>query len=159
MFTYISIYSLLTIGLAFSLKKSPLKTKKSMMVAFKVFKKTAPSLLAIVLLIGLIIGFLPPETISTYVGEEAGWSAPLIAGLFGAVTLIPAIIAFPLAGSLLRSGASVMTISMFVTSLVMIGTVTAPVEIKTLGKSFTLLRNGLAIAMAILIALIMGVVL
>ncbi|MDY0290564.1 MAG: permease, partial [Sphaerochaeta sp.] len=66
---------------------------------------------------------------------------------------------FPLAGSLLRSGATVMTISAFITTLVMVGVVTAPMEMKILGKNFTLLRNGLGVVAALVIALLMGVIL
>jgi len=64
-----------------------------------------------------------------------------------------------LAGSLLRSGATIMTISAFITTLVMVGVVTAPMEIKSLGKRFTLLRNGLSFIGALVIAAIMGVIL
>lgn len=66
-------------------------------------------------------------------------------------------IAFPLAGTLLRSGATAMTISAFITTLVMVGVVTAPMEIKALGKKFTMLRNGLGFVAALAIAGIMGV--
>jgi uncharacterized membrane protein YraQ (UPF0718 family) len=69
------------------------------------------------------------------------------------------LVAFPLAGSLLRSGATIMTISAFITTLVMVGVVTAPMEIKALGKKFTLLRNGLGFIAALMIAGIMGVLL
>jgi uncharacterized membrane protein YraQ (UPF0718 family) len=72
---------------------------------------------------------------------------------------MPSLIAFPLAGSLLRSGATIMTIAAFVTTLVMVGLVTAPMEIKTLGRKFTLLRNGLGFISALVIAVIMGVIL
>lgn len=73
--------------------------------------------------------------------------------------MIPSLIAFPLAGSLLRSGATVMTASAFITTLVMVGMVTAPMEAKTLGLRFTLLRNGFGFLAALMIAVIMGVVL
>ncbi len=102
---------------------------------------------------------LPPETIQKLLGEEAGFAATLIASVIGAITLIPSLIAFPLAGSLLRSGATVMTISAFITTLVMVGVVTAPMEMKTLGRKFTLLRNGLGFLSALVIAGIMGVLL
>jgi len=52
-----------------------------------------------------------------------------------------------------------MTISVFVTTLVMVGVVTAPMEIKELGKKFTLLRNGFGFIAALVIAVIMGVML
>jgi len=72
---------------------------------------------------------------------------------------VAGLVAFPLAGSLLRSGATVMTISAFITTLVMVGVVTAPMEIKALGKEFTLLRNGLGFIAALVIAGIMGALL
>jgi uncharacterized membrane protein YraQ (UPF0718 family) len=73
--------------------------------------------------------------------------------------LIPALISFPLAASLLRSGATVTTIAAFITTLVMVGFVTAPMEVKALGRKFTLLRNGLSFVAALIIAGLMGVIL
>ncbi|NBK21139.1 MAG: permease [Spirochaetia bacterium] len=142
-----------------SFVKSREKTLKAFKIAGKAFVKTAPSLLTVLGIVGLTLGILTPEIIAKAVGAEAGVMATLIASVLGAITLIPSLVAFPLAGSLLRSGATVMTISAFVTSLVMVGIVTAPMEIKELGKKFTLLRNGLGFLAALLIAVVMGVVL
>lgn len=155
----ITIYTLLGIGLVASLIKSKEKTKKAFKVAGKALLKSAPSLLTVLGIVGLTLGILTPETISKLVGSEAGFTATILASIIGAITLIPSLIAFPLAGSLLRSGATVMTISAFVTTLVMVGVVTAPMEIKELGKKFTLLRNGLGFIAALVIAGIMGVLL
>ncbi|NCA99061.1 MAG: permease [Clostridia bacterium] len=159
MATVLTIYSLLGLGLIASLLKSKAKTAAAFKIAGKALVKTAPSLLTVLGIVGLTLGLLTPETITRLVGAEAGWLATLFAAVIGAITLIPSIVAFPLAGSLLRSGATVMTISAFVTTLVMVGVVTAPMEIKTLGKKFTLLRNGLGFLAALLIAGIMGVLL
>jgi len=159
MTTYIIIYGLVGAGLIASIIKSKERTKKAFKVAFKAFMKTLPSLLAILGIVGLILGVLPPETIKQIVGTEAGFTATIIAAVLGAITLIPSLIAFPLAGSLLRSGATVMTISAFVTTLVMVGFVTAPMEIKILGKKFTVLRNVLGFIAALIIAFIMGIIL
>ncbi len=159
MVTIITIYSLVAAGLIASFVKSREKTLKACKIAGKAFVKTAPSLLTVLGIVGLTLGILTPEIIAKMVGAEAGVMATLIASVLGAITLIPSLIAFPLAGSLLRSGATVMTISAFVTSLVMVGIVTAPMEIKELGKKFTLLRNGLGFLAALLIAMVMGVVL
>ncbi|MCK5758899.1 MAG: permease [Clostridiales bacterium] len=142
-----------------SLIKSKEKTKKAFRVAGKALLKMTPSLLAIIGLVGLTLGVLTPETISKLVGSEAGFAATAVAAVIGSITLIPSLIAFPLAGSLLRSGATIMTMSVFITTLVMVGVVTAPMEIKELGTKFTLLRNGLGLAAAFAIAGIMGVVL
>ncbi|MFP4363677.1 MAG: permease [Spirochaetia bacterium] len=159
MTTIITIYSFLGVCLIASIIKSREKTKKACKVAGKAFLKTAPSLLAILGIVGLTLGILTPETIENWVGAEAGFTATIIAAVVGAVTLIPSLVAFPLAGSLLRSGATVMTISAFITTLVMVGIVTAPMEIKILGKKFTLLRNGLGFLGALIIAGVMGLVL
>ena len=157
--TLIIIYGILIIGLAVSFFKSKEKTKKAFKIAKKSFMKTAPSLLAVLGIVGLTLGVLTPETISRLIGADAGFMATIMAALIGAITLIPSLIAFPLAGSLLRAGASVMTISVFITTLVMVGIVTMPMEIKMLGKKFTLLRNGLGFIAALLIAAVMGVIL
>ncbi len=159
MATIIVIYGLLAVCLIASLIKSKEKTKKAFRVAGKALLKMTPSLLAIIGLVGLTLGVLTPETISKLVGSEAGFAATAVAAVIGSITLIPSLIAFPLAGSLLRSGATIMTMSVFITTLVMVGVVTAPMEIKELGTKFTLLRNGLGLAAAFAIAGIMGVVL
>lgn len=159
MVTIITIYSLLAVGLIVSFIKSKEKTMKAFKIAGMAFSKTAPSMLIVLGIVGLTLGILTPETISRLVGAEAGIMATLIASVLGAITLIPSLVAFPLAGSLLRAGATVMTISAFVTSLVMVGIVTAPMEMKELGKKFTLLRNGLGLLAALLIASIMGMML
>jgi len=83
----------------------------------------------------------------------------LIAAVLGSVLFIPAIIAFPLAKSLLDMGAGIMAMAAFITTLTMIGFVFLPVEIKELGTRFALLRNGLSFVTALLIAVIMGLVL
>lgn len=159
MVTIIIIYSLLAVCLIASLIKSKEKSKKAFKVAGKALLKAAPSILVVLGIVGLILGTLTPETISSLVGAKAGFLATIVAALLGAVALIPSLIAFPLAGSLLRAGATVMTISAFITTLVMVGIVTAPLEIKILGKKFTLLRNGLGFLAALIIAGLMGMIL
>lgn len=159
MVAIISIYGFLGICLIASVFKSKEKTIKAFRIAGKALLKTAPSLLSVLGIVGLTLGILSPETISEWVGADSKLGAPVIAAVLGAITLIPSLVAFPLAGSLLRSGAAVITISTFVTTLVMVGIVTSPMEIKALGKKFTLLRNGLGFIAALIIASVMGMIL
>ncbi|MFP4655583.1 MAG: permease [Methanohalobium sp.] len=98
--------------------------------------------LIIILLVGLLLGFIPPEQISRFVGEQSGLGGVLLVGIAGAVMHIPAILSFPLVASFLESGASVTAVAVFITTLTMIGTVTLPLEIKELGKEIAFLRNG-----------------
>lgn len=158
MLTTIVIYYLLAVALIVSLIKSREKTLMAVKVALRVLKNSAISLIVILALVGLTLGVLSPQTISKILGKEAGIWGTLLATLIGAVTLIPSLIAFPLAGSLYRSGSTVATIAAFITSLTLVGLVTAPMEIKYLGKRFTLLRNLLSLFVALLLALIMGVI-
>jgi uncharacterized membrane protein YraQ (UPF0718 family) len=135
------------------------KTKKSLVIAAKSFVKILPIVFSIIILIGLLLGFVPPEKISKFIGEQAGFVGVVAVAILGAIMHIPALISFPLAASLLKSGASITSVAAFITTLTMIGVVTLHLEIKVLGKKFALLRNGLAFIFAIIIALIMGALL
>ena len=135
------------------------KAMQAVKVAVKSFVGIFPSMLAIVGLIGLLLGVVPPQVISRYLGRGAGWWATVTAALIGAVMYIPSLVGFPLAASLLRAGASIATIAAFLTALVMVGTVTLPLEIRHLGKKMALGRNLLSLFFAFVIAIVMGMVL
>ena len=64
--------------------------------------------------------------------------------------------AFPTAALLLESGAGYMQIGAFVSSLMMVGVVTIPVEIKYFGKGFTFARNILAFLFSFVVAFVIG---
>ena len=135
------------------------KAGQAAKVAVRSFIGVFPSMLAIVGLIGLLLGVVPPEVISRYLGQGAGWWATVTAALIGALMYIPSLVGFPLAASLLRAGASIATIAAFLTALVMVGTVTLPLEIKHLGRKMALGRNLLSLLFAFAIALVIGLVL
>lgn len=154
------IINLLALGcLVFALVKDIGKTKQSIGVAVKSFIRILPTVFIIIVIIGLLLAFIPPDQISRFIGEQAGFGGLLAIAVLGAVLYIPAIISFPLAASLLQSGAGVASVAAFITTLTMIGVVTLPLEIKELGKKMAFLRNGLSFIIAIAIALIMGVIL
>lgn len=157
--TAIAIDAFVAACLVFSVAKNREKTKLALRIAWNATKRMAPSALAIILVIGLIVGFIPPKWIASAIGSDRGIVGVLIAAFLGAVLFIPALIAFPLAKSLLAMGAGTMAIAAFITTLTMIGFIFLPLEIKELGKRFALLRNGLSFAVAIIIALLMGLIL
>jgi len=117
-----------------------------------------PVVLIIILFIGLLLGLASPETISKFIGEQSGWGGFLLIAILGATAHIPSLLAFPIAASLIDSGAAITSVTVFITTLTMIGIVTLPLEIQLMGKKFAILRNGLSFIIAILIALIMGVI-
>jgi len=145
--------------LIFSFIKDRKKTKQSLLGAVKSFIRILPIVFIIIIFIGLLLGFVPHTQISRIAGEQAGFWGVFLIALVGAIIHIPSLIAFPLADSLLKGGASVTVAAVFITTLTMIGTVTLPLEIKELGKKVALLRNGISFIIAIIIALIMGVIL
>ncbi|MBN1861518.1 MAG: permease [Candidatus Thermoplasmatota archaeon] len=157
--TALVINSIAIVGLLIALFKNKEKAIKSLKMAGKTFIKMLPMVFIIIIFIGLLLGFVPPEQISRFVGEQSGIGGVLLVGVVGALMHIPALLSFPLAASMLESGASVTAVAAFITTLTMIGMITLPLEIKILGKKMALLRNGLSFAIAILIAVIMGVIL
>ena len=115
-------------------------------------------LIIIILLIGLLFGFVSEEGLQQFIGDQSGPLGVLLVAVTGAVLHIPALLAFPLSASLLAKGASITVIATFITSLTMIGVVTLPLEIKELGGRFTALRNGTSFVAALTISVLMGIV-
>lgn len=147
------------VGLAFAFVKDKRKAQQSLLVAIKSLVRIIPMVLVIIIFIGLLLGFVPPEMISKIIGTHSGFTGVIVVALLGAILHIPALISFPLAASLIRSGASVTAVAAFITTLTMIGMVTLPLEIKELGKTMALLRNGISFIIALVIAIIMGLIL
>lgn len=145
--------------LVFSFVKSREKTVKALKMALKMGKGMALSILSIVFAIGLILTLLPPAEIASFVGKQPIFLATLAFALLGTITLIPAFIAFPLIGTLVGAGVSIVPSVAFLTTLTMVGVVTFPLEKKQFGMKFTLVRNGLSFIFALFVALVMGVVL
>ena len=157
--TAIVINAIAIVSFLIAFLKDREKAKKSLRIAGKSFIRMLPMVFIIIIIIGLLLGFVPPEQISKFIGEQSGREGVILIGVVGAFMHIPALLSFPLAASLLESGASVTAVAAFITTLTMIGMVTLPLEIKELGKKMALLRNGLSFLIAIIIALIMGAIL
>ena len=157
--TAIVINAIAIIGLLIAFTRDRKKAMKSLKIAGKSFIKMLPMVFIIIIIIGLLLGFVPPDQISRFVGEQSGFGGMLLVGAVGALMHIPALLSFPLAASLIEDGASVGAVAAFITTLTMIGTITLPLEIKELGKKMAVLRNGISFVIAIIIALIMGAIL
>lgn len=158
MFTYI-LYALAIVGLAISFFKDRQKTKMALKKAWKAFENILPQLLTIFLIIAFALAIFPPETIRKLLGSESGFLGILAAALIGSMTLMPGFVAFPLAAALLKSGAGYMQLAAFVSTLMMVGIITIPIEKKTFGLRATLTRNGAAFLYSLVVAVVMGVVL
>jgi uncharacterized membrane protein YraQ (UPF0718 family) len=157
--TALIINSIAIIALIIAFIKNKEKTITSLKIAGKTFIMLLPMIFIIIIIIGLLLGFVPPDQISRFIGEQSGFGGVLLVGIVGALMHIPALLSFPLAASMLSSGASVTSVVAFITTLTMIGMITLPLEIQILGKKMAFLRNGLSFIIALSIAFIMGLIL
>ena len=154
----IILYSLAIILLAASYLKDKSKTKKALKKAWKSFENILPELLVIMLLIGVLLAVVDHDLISSLLGESSGWFGVILASIIGAITLIPGFVAFPTAALLLKGGAGYMQIAAFVSTLMMVGIVTLPVEVKYFGKKISYTRNVLAFMFSFIVAIVVGMV-
>jgi uncharacterized membrane protein YraQ (UPF0718 family) len=138
--------------------KDPKRTKLAVKKAWMSLENILPQFIGIILLISVMLAFLTPAMISQVVGRNTGFWGMLLTSIIGAVTLVPAFIAFPLAKSLVALGAGIPQIAVLVSTLMMVGVVTMPMEIHYFGKRVTFTRNGLAYLASFLVAMVIGVV-
>jgi uncharacterized membrane protein YraQ (UPF0718 family) len=142
--------------LIYSFTKDKQKTIVALRKASKAFLGLLPDFAAILALVGVLLTFVSPQFVAKFVGAQTGFLGMLLSSLVGSVTLIPGFIAFPLVKSLLDRGAGIIQMAVFVSTLMMVGVVTAPLEIRFLGKKETILRNGLSYLYSFIVALIIG---
>lgn len=157
-FTYI-LYGMAITLLAMSFLKDKKKTLLSLKRAVKMFMSVLPQFAAILLLVGTLLTVLRPETIQSIIGAQSGFTGMIIASLVGAVALVPALIALPIAAELLNNGAGIAQIAVFISALTTVGVVTFPLEAKYLGKKVAFLRNMLSYLFSFGTAVLMGVIL
>ncbi|OFW53316.1 MAG: permease [Actinobacteria bacterium RBG_13_35_12] len=158
MYDYV-LYLLAGIFLVISFKRDKKKTKMALKKAWKSFENILPQFLTILAFSGMVLALLSPDVISRLLGQKAGWQGMIIASIIGSITLIPAFIAFPIAAMLLKNGAGFAQIAVFVSTLMMVGIVTLPLEIKCFGKKISIMRNMFAYLFSFMVALVIGVVL
>lgn len=155
----IGLWSVSLLLMVVAFVKSRPKTFAAMKKSKKIMSNMLGDFIAIIFMIGLILTLVPPETIRTFLGSSNTEVATVAAALAGSVTLIPGFLAFPLVGSLVDAGASIVPAVAFLTTLTMVGFITFPLESQEFGKKFALMRNALGFVFAIIIALAMGVIL
>jgi uncharacterized membrane protein YraQ (UPF0718 family) len=158
MYNY-ALYLLAVIFLMVSYKRDKKKTKMALKKAWKSFENILPQILTILSFLGMVLALLSPDVISHLLGQKAGWQGMIIASIIGSITLMPAFIAFPIAAMLLKNGAGLVQLAVFVSTLTMVGIVTLPLEMKYFGKKISIMRNTFAYLFSFMVALVIGVVL
>ena len=152
----IALYGITAILLLWSWRSDRKKSVAALKKGWKAFENLLPQFLPIILLIGLGLAVLEPSTISRILGEESGLTGMALAAVLGSIILMPGFIAFPLAASLLAAGAGYGQIAMLLTTLMMVGIVTLPLESSYFGKRLAIERNALAFVYAVISSFILG---
>ncbi len=120
------------------------------------FLNLLPSLLTVLILVSVFLYLVPEKMIVMLLGAKSGVMGIAIAAVAGSIALLPAFIAFPLAKILLVKGVSYTVVAIFITTLIMVGVLTLPVEFKYLGKKAAIMRNVLSFFGAIIVGLLIG---
>ena len=108
---------------------------------------------AVMVLMGLFSVWVPKETVVKYLGKTAGIKGIFLAIIFGALPTGPLYIAFPMAGALVRKGARVSNVIIFLSAWACIKIPQEMVELQFLGLKFMASR----LILTIIFVAIMGV--
>lgn len=152
------LYSVAGILLLISFIKDKSKTKKSIKIAWKSFGKLIPVVLAMMLFIGITLAVLDQSLITSLIGSESGVLGVMIALVIGSIVAIPSFVAFPLGGSLLKAGAGYMQVAALVSTIMAVGIVSLPIEIKYFNKDIAVKRIVLSFMICIVFTVVIGMV-
>ena len=149
-------YGLAAGGVLWSYSKDKQKTKQSLKKAWKAFDNILPAFAAILLLIGMIMAVVSPATVTAVLGADTGIVGMIAAAVIGSIALIPGFIIFPLAKTVLSMGAGMMQVAVFISTLMMVSVVTAPMEVQLLSRKVMFWRNGLSLVFSFAVAFVLG---
>lgn len=152
--TILLCLTILSIAMSFFFDKK--KTIDGLKRGLKMFFALLPSLLTILILVSFLLYFIPKELIINWLGKNSGIFGIFIAAIIGSISLFPGFIAYPLCNILLNNGASYSIIAIFITTLMMVGIITLPMETKYFGFNVAVLRNILSFIGAIIIGLLIS---
>jgi len=145
----VSAVALYGLSLAF-----PDKGERAMVASWEFFKEMAFVLPALMILMGLFAIWVDRRIVVKYLGKGSGTSGLFLAIILGALPTGPLYIAFPLAAMLLKKGARVANVVLFLSAWACIKLPQELMELQFLGWEFMLLRLGLTVAVLIPMALL-----
>ncbi|MEE4253564.1 MAG: permease [Desulfuromusa sp.] len=121
--------------------------QKTGKMLFRIF----PNILAVVLLSGLIMEFVPLQRLSELLGGNF-FADGLIGAGVGSISIGNPLVSYVLGGELLDQGVSLMAVTALLVSWVTVGSIQLPAEMQMFGARFALFRNGLCFLFALFIA-------
>ena len=151
---YLLTITFVLVLLSFAIDRN--KTLTGIKKGIRMFVNVLFPFLNILILISVFLYFLPPDIIPKMLGSGSGFRGILIAAAVGSVSLIPGFISYPIAATAIREGATYSATAVFITTLMMVGFITLPLEMQYFGKRAAVLRNFLSFIAAIIIGLLVG---
>jgi uncharacterized membrane protein YraQ (UPF0718 family) len=143
-------YLLGMVGLAYlwAWTIAPQKASAALHAGIGLFASVTILIVAVFALVGLIQVWIGRDMIAGVLGREAGIKGLLIAVGCGALLIGPAYVIFPLLMSLRRLGARWAVVAIVLAAYALKPQM-LPIEAEFLGLSFTLVRGGLTLLLAI----------
>jgi len=148
----IKLYIITALLIAISAVFDRKKTLKGIKTGAKKFMKILPNYLSLLILIAVVL-FYSEQFITKYLGQENTLLGMATGVVLGSVTMMPGFISYPLAGVLVSKGVSYAVVSSFVTTLMMVGVLTYPLEREYMGTRATLIRNSASLFIAVIISI------
>ena len=138
---------------------APDTAARSSLVTWEYFIEMAFILPAVFILMGLMEIWIPKDRIQKWLGSGSGIKGAALSVVLGTLPTGPLYVAFPMTASLIRKGASITNMVIFLGSWAALKIPQLMVEIKFLGIEFTLLRFALTLSALLLVGLLMEAIL
>lgn len=149
---FVATMAALLLSFIFDRRKTIMGLKKGSLMFMNLFFP----FMTVLILVSVFLTLISKETIVHWLGGGSGASGFVIAALVGSISLIPGFIAFPLGSILIKMGVSYQVVAVFITTLMMVGVVTLPLEAKYFGWKTAIMRNALSFIGAIIIGIAIG---
>ncbi len=139
-------------GLLLLLPLFPERQTAVLEISWKFLIEMIAILPAVLILMGLFMVWVSQEMVVKFLGKASGFKGILLAFIFGALPTGPLYVAFPLAAALLKKGARVSNVIIFLNAWACIKIPQEMVELQFLGAAFMALRLILTILGTMLMA-------
>ncbi|NJE25078.1 hypothetical protein E3E22_00225 [Thermococcus sp. MV5] len=131
----------------------PDKKEAVISTSWKIFIEMVWILPAVMVILGLFAVWIPKDVVVKYLGNASGVKGILFAIILGTLPTGPLYIAFPIAAALLKKGAKISNIIIFLSAWACIKIPQEMVELQFLGPKFMAIR----LILTIIFVVIMGV--
>lgn len=126
---------------------------RSILKSAKSFAKVMPMMLGVILSMGLFQTYVTKEMLASLFSGNI-LADTLIGTVTGGISVGHPVTSYIIGGELIQNGISMYAVTAFLLSWVSLGIIQLPLEVQLFGKRFTLLRNLLSFAAAVIVSLL-----